>query len=447
LAVVVDGVIEALLPAGETEYTTGELSPGSHRIDVIPLPAEPEVLPRFFADEFGRRVFLSWPASSSADCVEYRIFTNGGSGSIDYSEPFAVVSDVNVDALRSALPSSGSGSGRVSIYGRWTGATVNDSFTVEVKSDGTFRHDLSGSFTGWVPFSRGQEYGLGNGLYCVVEDLSSLYSAGGDSWAFRVGPETRWLSGELAEGSWSWNVRAVDGAGNESGSLTGIVVVVSHRPEPVGNLVGTWNGTQIALSWDEVEGAEGYHIYSNYSLDTGVLGELVIEGGAWEDVGSSPHSFSPPADGVWRFYVRAYDANDLESDDITLVTVDTTAVETAVALNVPELVSVVPIAGGKFLVSWNYPVDGGGDVTDFLVLTSADDESVSYTLRATVEAGALPVGGVASYVWESGVFADEVFFTVRATDGDNETVEEQLVLGVPDGDAPVFTGVVSGGTT
>ena len=51
----------------------------------------------------GRRVRLTWPASSSDDVAVYRLYDNGGSGSVDYetliAEVDAFVGGVNLDEL------------------------------------------------------------------------------------------------------------------------------------------------------------------------------------------------------------------------------------------------------------------------------------------------------------------------------------------------------------
>ncbi len=446
IVVTLDGDVVAALPAGSTSYSFAGLDDGEHRVDVYLVREETIGLPDFHGTDYGRRAWLSWPASTSSDCRGYAIYTNGGTGTVDTDEAVAVVDEIGVHERWAAGPDSGTGTGRVTILGSWRGVDVNATYSVKIVEGQKFQHNLSGSWSTAQAFVEGGTYDLGNGALVRFESAASLYDVD-DTWTFRVGPPVSWLSGELAEGTHQFQVAARDAAGNESSLLAAVDVVIIHRPGAVSGLAATWDGTEITLAWTlpDDEDLAAVRIYSNESLMFGTLADRVIESGPWsvEAADATGKTFTPSVDGVWRFLVRTVDTAGRESDSAEIVTVDTSDIGSAVALRVPEAVTVTPIAGGKVLVEWNYPTEDGGDLEHFNVYVGETDPPSFTSATDTVEASDEP-GPIVAYSWKSDVLAGTRYIVVRASDGEVETQNTIAVEAVPDADAPSLSGTITG---
>ena len=122
---------------------------------------------------------------------------------------------------------------------------------------------------------------------------------------------TSYVSGALADGTWYFHVRAIDGAGNGGATSHYMVRIDTNAPSIVGGLASsthpvsaTWyaNGTP-AFSWtaasDAGSGVAGYSYVVDQSAATAPNASVETTG--------VTYTSTALADGVWYFHVRAVD--------------------------------------------------------------------------------------------------------------------------------------------
>jgi hypothetical protein len=451
LAVVLDGDAAVVGPAGTVEASLVGLADGQHTVDVRVLRGDVRRLPDFHGRAYGRRAHLLWPAATSVDCTGYRIYWDAGTGTVDLDEPLAATSGTFVEAIIQEGPTSGSGTGRASIFGTWTGAAANRELTVRIDGAGLWSHDLSGSFGASRAFAAGGTYNVGNGVV-VRFDSAGGYQTG-DEWTVRIGPPTSWTSGELVEGTYRFRVAAVDAAGNGATPLAQRSVVIVHRPNEVtaARAVKLANG-DIALSWTlPADGdIDAVLILSNWSNAMARLRPRLIERGAWvtKAADATSHTFTPPAAGVWKFRVLVRDTAGRLSESLAIASVDTAAPATSTRLSVPELLDVTPTAGGTFRVRWQYNwgygdgIDEGQDATRFIVYAH-DSASGSFAVPEEVIAVS-PSVGIVEYSFDTPDYPAARWFTVRAGTATEETSNTDSIMGIPDAAAPSHSGTLRG---
>jgi hypothetical protein len=435
IAVALDGDLYAFTPsaAGSRQSVSfpATIGDGEHRVSVVPIRGETRRAPDLHGVDYGRRAFLRWPPSPSSDLDSYLVFGNGGSGPVNYSEPIAVVSliDVHRDWFQAG---TGTGSGRLTVGGNWSGERVNQAFTVQTSS-GTFRHNLTGSWSAWEPINRGSATLLDFGVVVVFEDDPASYAA--KAFEIRVGPLVEWASPELAEGNWLFSVKGRDLAGNLSAALTELPLAIIHRPDAVRNLRATFDPSlsdPIALSWDLPSDPDraAVDLYCNYSNTFERLGEEIIEDAPWVSLSddAETYAFAPAVDGVWRFYVRTRDSAGRRSDNVEAVEVDTEGLPTGVRLNAPEQVAVAAGPGGSFVVSWVYRFEGGEDIDGFEV------REVGGSVVATSSAVGETIASYSATV--AGPYSVATSFVVAALAASGDELLSDEVEGTPDATPP-----------
>ncbi len=450
LAVVVDGEASSILPTGTEQIFLPPLAAGTHRTEIRLLRPEARRLANFHGTPHGRHPYLTWPASTDESTRGYRIYADARSGTVNYATAIGEVDGTAIHRRYWAAADAGTGLGRLSVGGEWQGADGNRLVTVEVVAGG-YRHDLTGTWSAAAPIrGDGQAVNLAWGARLVWESPASLYEVG-DSWQFRIGPPTAWRSAvEMAEGVWKFGVRAVDAAGNLSATGVERSIALAWAPDPVSGASLHWSGTQFTLAWTLPADSDldAVLLYSNWSRTFERLADWVLEDGPWATLSASAvgYVFTPGELGEWQFQIRTRDTAGRISDSIEVLVVDAAGLATGTALREPEGVTVTPIAGGKFLLSWRYPLEDGGDVTEFRIyINEAEDDPLSDDPAQTVVVSSLgPSRDVALYSVETGSFAAERWFTVRASDGAVETTNVERVAGVPDLAGPAFAGPVAG---
>lgn len=447
LAVAVDGYLMGLVPAKTERFALAGMEAGTHRVDVRPIRADVRRVPDMHGAAYGRRAFLRWPAADASDVRAYLVYTDGGSGEVDYEAPIAAVDGAVVHARRLGSADEGTGTGRISVAGDWLGQDTNAEFTVQVGAEATFRHDVLGTWSTWERFRGRQMVQLPYGVRLTFEDVATRYDEG-DVWTFRVGPPVEWNSPELAAGAHRFAVAARDVAGNVGEPLTERAIRIILRPAGVVGATAEWDGTEIHLRWELVDDdLSAIEVWSNWSNTFQRLGARVLDG-AWMTLAGDTDelSFVPGESGLWRFYVRPVDADGRVSDSVELLTVDTREVPTGAQLRDPEDVQVAPAPDGALRVSWRYPVEDGQGVVAFAIWIAEDDEGTGAAEPVLVPVDGLPGFGVAEYSWTSlEPFAAARWFSVRARNGDDvETPHRAWIMGVPDADAPSMTGRLAG---
>lgn len=426
LLVLLDGDIQAILPAEARSYSLSIFDSAQHSIDVVPIKSEVAILPDFHGNQYGRRAYIKWAPSVSEDTVAYRVYQDTS---------FVTIDTIAVHTLSNALPKTGNGAGRINVSGTYVGAPINKVFTIEIASSGC-RHNIAGSWSAYTQFAQGDSLLLPYDIRLEFLDPRANY-LNGDTYQFRVGPLTSYLSDVLTAGTKTFTIKAVDAAGNESTGAS-VSVAIFHKPDDVTNPAASWDGTYLSLSWAN-GGTNEILIYSNYSKTFGLLKDHIIMDAPFQirNAGQTSYSFSPTVQGNWQFLIRTRDAQGRMSDGIQAVSVDTTGLPTGVRLNVPESIAVRPIAGGKFNIKWNYRLQDGEDIAACNVYIYNNNLAPEFINPVNVTANAASVSNVLTFSIDTEAsFIGAQYITVRATDGILETTNIDNVPGIPDGQAP-----------
>ena len=380
-------------------------------------------------------------AGGDADLAAYRVYWDSGTGVVDYNTPLDEVTAIGPERRTNARPDSGTGTGRVSVWGEYRGASRNETWAVEVTAAGIWQLDSGSGLDGIDrDILLGFAYVLPGGPRVAFVDDPGDYEVG-DRWEFRLGVETGWMSEEMDPGTYLFGVTAVDEAGNESAVGVERTVTVDPRPRPPSNIVGAWddNYRVVALNWDaSPDVVDGYRIYSNWRTNMNELAEAVLEDGpimAREAVATDADvvlggSGDP---GTLLFYVRSVDSRGRECGNATLVRVECAGTLTSV-VSAPEMISVEAAAGGTFVLTWLQDRNEGDPVSVWIY-----SNTTASWAGATLRYSGAYSGGAnqpSEHTWTTGVFASPTWFAVMAIDAAGAQAKSGWVLGTPDGTAP-----------
>jgi hypothetical protein len=426
----------AVVGPGEA-VETGPVAADGQELEVVPFRLT-EPSPGLDLSLVGRRPFLQWARSTASDVVAYRVYWDAGTGTVDTSAPYAVVSLVTADRL---VAVSGGHAGRVTLGGNYAGPTINGAYTLTLTSATEWSVTVAGqTYSGRV--IQGRTVNLFGGLTLTWLDAATAYQAG-DSWTIRVGPRPYWIGrDEVPAGTYKFKVSAFDGA-NESALSAAATVHVASEPEPVESVAASWDpdtGT-VTVTWSDVAGVALVRVYTNYNQPGDEMMEYVMEDGPIAEVvapGDETASFTlGNARGEVLLYVRAVDSEGVEERNCSLIRLQCVAQPPAVLAS-PQIVEAGPAAGGAIAATWQISVEDRLPVAlHFYVSDSlpdwgyvTEDSSVAY-----VDAGAYPI---ASGNWTSeGTYSGTVYVGVRAEDSDgNLTPRGELVAVETDGTAP-----------
>lgn len=446
----IDGEASRIMPGATQNLIDADLvEDGIHRIDIQVVRPETDAFPAFISAPYGRRARISWTPSTDSDTVSYDVYQRA-SGDAEYAVA-ATVDTINVHPRLYIQPDTGTGSGRISIDGNYNGPDTNVLRTIAIGSGGTYTHN-GGSSTA---ITQGP-VALGDGIRVVFHDAPASY-VDGDEYAYRIGPLTYWLSPELPQDTYEYQVRAIDAAGNESDANGFDAVAIIHLPDPVEDLEASWDGTDIQLDWTLPQATpSAILVYTNYNVTTGRLEDHVIETGPMATLSGTAenHSITSPASGEWQIHVRPRDADGRINDSVELATVDTSGPPTAVALANPEdlLLSLLP--GGGLRVSWAYDWEQGGGLVNFRVYYAATEGGLASAIASGTPYATVPAGtsaGFVSYIYdevsdltENGTHA---WVVVRAGAGSSETQNTDSQSIALDADSPGLPGTTDAATT
>jgi hypothetical protein len=401
-------------------------------LDILAIPSSVSRFPNLYGSPYGRSVYLVWDRNTEPDLKGYYITCD------ELADFEATIDVVKLQPKMFVLPDSGTGSGRVSIYGQYSGARVNATYTVKINASG-FSHNMSGSFSTPREFVKGQSLVLSGGIVVRFEDAREDYDTN-DLFYFTVGPNSFYsYNGELADGSYTFNVRGFDNAQNYSSPLTQTIVIVGLPAAPTGISVTKDGATDLFFTWDLIASPNTVRIYSNFNTIFGTLEDSIIEENEWYESGAedTEYTWTFPVSGVYKFYIRNYDpATGLESDDTTIYEIDTTALPNTIYLNVPTNVVVTPIANAEFRITWDYNLRNGGDLGKFLIYENGSFVSPVYTVVADTNSSS----PIKSFELTASGYGhdDTVSFTIRAATSDEnyETTNVDEYSGVADAAAP-----------
>lgn len=447
-ALIINGELFKLLPGTESATASLEkLSDGNVRIDVRTIRGSTAILPEFFGFPYGRRAYLDWIPSDNEDVRSYKVFQKA-SGDAEFSL-IQTVDTIDVHRERTKGVATGTGSGTVEIGGTFTGDDTNEEFTIEISS-GTFRHNLTGSWSAYKTIQQDSLFYLDYGVTLIFNNEVSDYDDG-DTYTFRVGPLNYFITNELDEDTYDFKIKAVDAAGNESDYNTEDTVKIIHLPNSVSSLSASWDGTNIDLSWTlpDDNDLDAVYIYTNLNKTTQVLEDNIIESGPyWESAGTTTNlQVAPSVDGEWKFLVRTVDTQGRINDSIQLVSVDTTDIPTETALNSPENLELTLLPSGGVSLDWNYKWDFGTDLSEFRVYYGISENALQTDISNGTVYETIEVESTVGFVsYSLDIEEDltgngsEAFFVVRASDGTSETQNTTSTSITLDADAPTLSG-------
>lgn len=404
-------------------FAAGPLGVGGHDVAVTVI-RDYEIAPRFLADYSGTRLVVDWEPVGDADLAGYNVLVDGTAAES--------IRDIEADRLIEALPTTGTGSGRITVAGNYRGPLpVNASHTIEITASGW---EYDGVARGTI--ERRVTYQLPGNLQLTFLDDAGDYDTG-DEWVFRVGPRTHYVSGELEAGAHTVVVRAVDGAGNVSGDLS-IAGYVSGEPDPPAGASASFDDATdtVTLTWT---GGATCRLYANWSPVLGAFLDYVEE--RWEIAeGTSPLTVDlGAARGEFRYYLRAVDGDGREEENLGLGTLDARSAPAAV-IAAPFGLSVYPTAGAEALVMFFYDRREGAPASFNLYVFASEPDAAAFdgaTPTSVSNAYDAFFGSIArrdvAYSGSAGTF----YFAVRAVDGDGrETDNLDYVAAVLDGTGP-----------
>lgn len=413
---------------------------------VLPILRTDQGPPRFDLDDSGDQAFLLWDPVTAADVVAYEIYWDAGTGTIITNAPIDTVSVVEATPLLVAAPSSGTGTGRVTIAGQWIGETINDTWAIEVTAANQWKSDYGSGVEGDArPIIQGLSAQIEDGLRVTFHDPPASYNVG-DRFEFFLGVRSVWISEALDTDDYKFNVKALDAAGNTSNASGTVDIPVVAPLEPLTGASATWNHTtgKITITWADSEdaAATGVKIYSNYETVDGVLGDYILDEAPIASVNMAVETWelTPAVYGTFLFYVRAHDTTGREEDTSQIIRV--LAVNEARAdLAQPVIVDAEATAGGN--VRLTILVDVSETTPAAISIYSGASGAWSALTVDDTEAFSIAGFPITTHVWDSGApYGSETFFGVRTVDGGGAlSPESNIVSVVPDGTAPDTPGI------
>lgn len=419
----------------------GPVGDGGHDINFVVQRSE-EFVPPYYGDDLGNRVLLFWQPSASTDVTAYRIYSNGGDGSIDYTAPIATVSRVSARRFANRAPSSGTGTGRISVRGVYRGTVTNDTVAVEVTAGGKF--EVAGTEVGAI--RQNQPATTSDGLIVTFIDPVGNYDTG-DTWAVPVRVDTHYITEALDVATYNLAVRAVDAAGNESTTGPSGNFVVPEIEAAPSNVTASYNSATgvITIEGDMPLGVNDAEILSNWNYGTETLLPYVSE-------------YSRPLPNFSSITIDTGDGGDLgefffrirsqgNDENLTLYSLNCVESPPATAVDPPYEVAGVAIADGDGEVSWKYDlretVPDSFSVYRFAGTTAGDFGATTPTSVAVDTTD--QVADIVNQTWATGTQSGNQYYVVRAVLDGEETDNTDGVLIAHDATAPAAPTGLGGG--
>lgn len=459
LAVHLDGRLADTVTADQERAGVAGLTTGLHTLTVAPLRWD-ESPGRLRFDPAGQRAILSWTPAEAADVAAYRIYWDAGAGTAP-ATLLDTVETVEIETREAVGPDTGTGAGRVTLWGYYTGTPpVNEVLVLSITAEGEYEWSYAGE-TGSGTFALGDTVQLPDGAQVTFLDEALAYQVD-DSWNLRIGPATTYLTAELEAGSYQFEVRAVDATGNESEGTPVRGVAISGVPDAVTGVTLSWNeGTEtLTVAWSDPGSCDEVRVYSNWNAHTGAFLDYVEEEGPTARVvgGMEQWTLENPPDGTLLFYLRPM-LNGVLRPDVSLrrFSFPPTPADRGIVLGDPAQLAAVAQAGGRVLVTWLYgwrhgvAAPDGTELADglasFDVWISATPVDFAAEPTVSVAAGTGEGYPVSSYSWLSDVLADGTYYVgVRAKTADGvTTTNTNTVTVTADGTAPEYDGALTAG--
>jgi len=449
----VDGELRGDVSAGEGALSISSLEAGDHSVQVL-QGFERESPPGTFVDPYGQNALLFWEPSPSADCVGYNVYD-----STDTPVLVGEVRDIVVAERIRVLPDTGTGDGRLTIWGAVPqGVTVNTTGTLEVMA---FDPDTGELIADWtfgdddpvsVSMVKGSVVNLSNGVTVAVHDTLASYQLG-DTWTVHVGPKCRFVSATLDPGETWFMVKPVDAAGNEGIGSAPVKVFVMTVPDPVSGVALSFVGDILTVAYMLPAGADGVHVYCNHNPHTGLFEDWLVDNGLPYATIAGPAAEwvfdAAGVEGVLKFNLRTYNSECERLDEgLYSCSFPPTAADLGVILKEPTGLKATPTAGGTWKLEWDYRKAIGDGVvdgaTEFHIYRTAGGGAIDYSAApeavVSMSAGAGRPARHFAYNWTGAPEAGDVRLAVRASNGTLEDSGTASVVVTVDAVAPAPVG-------
>lgn len=348
--VYVDGELVGRLPSTSINTSAAALQPGSHSLEIIPINTG-QPAPDRHGYAIGDRVYLEWPASESEYLSHYLI----------YRDATLIGTQKDLQVFQQDFQPTITG-GRVTVSG-YPSDRVNQSFTITVTGN-TFTFDGE-EYT----FQTGSPVSLPHGVQIVFHDDPGEYTG----FSVFVGVQNTFLTASQTPGTYTFSVKAVDIAGNESAVIEKTISVV-QLPSPVTvnntSVTGDTDVTKVYIFTDYNAVFDSHDTYINTDAPAQVLeptGAITLGGLSVFDnvtlpVGSRFYAF-PERDGV-------------RTEDFRIYTLIDPGTPTAQLL-IPGDLDLQPAPDGNMSIQFTYRFETGDEAVRFRVYYGTDPDSLS----------------------------------------------------------------------
>lgn len=389
----------------------------------------------------GDQFLLDWIASADDDVAAYIIYWDNATGTVSYAAPYKTLSRVVSVSSIEAAPTSGTGTGRVTIDGTYIGDVRNGVCALEVTGAGVWQLDLGDGPDGVDrDILQGAVIGVLPGVRAVFLDAVASYHDG-DRFEWFVGVESRYVSAPQDAGTYKFTVKARDVAGNLSAASTEKSITIVDVLEPPTNQSATFDAGDDEITIVYTDPADGdvtnIGIFTNYDATTETLTSYVKEDAPWQVVrageGGDTFSVAGLPRGEWLFYARSGDAAGNRERNATLfrVTIYDDPPAVLAAINIIEA---VPAAGGKITLTYSVNRATGTPVL-VNVYTGASAGSLSLAESISFTGTSYPVQVETDTTTDT--FSGTVYVMLRGVDGSGNLGPMGNVVAVTvDDDAP-----------
>ncbi|MEK7396272.1 MAG: fibronectin type III domain-containing protein, partial [Candidatus Poribacteria bacterium] len=396
----------------------------------------------------GGKVKLTWEKSTSNDVFRYNIYTDNGSGKVNYAKVFDFV-----DASRNSWDSSSLGEGVYRFSVRAIDRSGNEETNTviviaeadSVKPDRPTEVTATAISGGRIELTWKLSLSRDSTVYNIYWDNSQASIDYSSSIARVNDPGTKWTSDKLKDSIiYRFVVRCQDKAGNEDENTS----VVSARadatpPSAVANLrstthkIDTWsNQSRITVNWspseDVISGLAGYSISWDVS-EKSLPDEIVdIKDPTTTQLTYDSTDLLKSGSARIYFHIRPVDKAGNWNSDASHLGAILIDIQTP---QPPNNLTSAPQPGGKIMLSWK--ASESNDVTKYNVYWDSGTGSVDYAKTIAI----VNSSGSANYEWTSSALTNgkTYSFSVRAEDqASNEEKNTKTVSTIADDQPPTI---------
>lgn len=347
---------------------------GFVNVNLVPALNYQDHTSLFFDDNDGSRVLLTWPASTS-EIAGYRIYDYPAMTERD------TVTEHRAKGLNKALPTTGTGRGRVSSSPVFTETDVTGTLKLVIDGAGSYHFDFNGVAGASDTFSQGTT-AYYEGIPFVFEDDVELYETGDEYHSF-VGVQTEWLSPELAPGEYQFAVTAYDTYGRESSPVVSQIYEIVTQADAV-TPSEAWDNTAktLTISFAIPTGAASVNLYTNFLEQEEAFTDYVFLEPIATTVGTSFVISFGAAEGTFLYYLRPVTDDGVELQDFTLYTVEIPT--PAEQVSAPARLAVTAVGLLNWSATWAYYFEENDQLAQFTVHRIPAAGVFTYDLADTV---------------------------------------------------------------